>query len=801
MLMQMMSAGAMGGGIASSIARALGAGRRADANALALHALVIALGLGAAFTIGVVGGGRWLYQAMGGSGRALEAALTYSNWVFGGAVLVWLFNSLAAVLRGTGNMAFPAAVTCIGVVILVPASPALIFGWGPFPALGIAGGAVALVSYYVLGCVAFVAYLWADAACCIRRCAPCASAGRSFATSCASVRWPRLSPWRRISPSSSAQRSSREFGPAAIAGYGIGARLEYLLVPLVFGLGPLIAIVGTSIGAGQRERALRTAWIGAAMAFALTETIKPPLPSRRHGSHSSTPIRRCSRPERLTCRRWGLFYGMFGLALSLYFASQGAGRLLWPLLGTVARLAIAALGGWLALRWTGELSHVFLAQRRAYRLWPHQFGRRRGRRLVRFVDVAVVHGSRAAKEIANMSGKYLVVTSSVCCPSSWRHALTPLLPQPTRGCSLRWCGRRSRSPSSQSVRSPNRRGPRAERPGIPSPREGPWTLVDAGQTVKRGQALMRIDPTDLRLAMRAHEEAVAAAKARARQPRMTRCDTAASSPRTRFRHRPMTRPRLPPRRQERSSMRPKPGPTWPATRRATHSAADADGVVVETLAEPGQVVAAGQVVVRVAHAGRREAVIELPETLRPAIGSTGRATLYGSGLTGPAKLRQLSDAANRHTRTFEARYVLEGRLADAPLGSTISIPISDGRSAPALQVPIGAIFDPGKGPGVWLVEGETPGHLACRANRRPRRRSGFGRRQSRGRRSRRGARCASAARRRARATAAKRGRAKRGGQRREDAMSGFNLSALAVRERSVTCSCSWRSPSPASWPS
>jgi hypothetical protein len=109
----------------------------------------------------------------------------------------------------------------------------------------------------------------------------------------------------------------------------------------------------------------------------------------------------------------------------------------------------------------------------------------------------------------------------------------------------------------------------------------------------------------------------------------------------------------------------------------------------------------------VAHAGRREAVIELPETLRPPIGSIGRATLYGSGLSGLAKLRQLSDAANRQTRTFEARYVLDGRLADAPLGSTISIHIPNGVSAPALQVPIGAIFDAGKGPGVWLVEGET----------------------------------------------------------------------------------------------
>jgi len=94
--------------------------------------------------------------------------------------------------------------------------------------------------------------------------------------------------------------------------------------------------------------------------------------------------------------------------------------------------------------------------------------------------------------------------------------------------------------------------------------------------------------------------------------------------------------------------------------------------------------------------------------LRPAIGSTGRATLYGSGQTGSAKLRQLSDAANRQTRTFEARYVLDGALADAPLGSTVSIQIADGRSAQALRVPMGAIFDPGKGPGVWLVEGETP---------------------------------------------------------------------------------------------
>jgi putative MATE family efflux protein len=364
MLMQMMSAGAMGGGIASSIARALGAGRRADANALALHALVIALGLGAAFTIAVVGGGRWLYQTMGGSGRVLEAALTYSNWVFAGAVLVWLFNSLGAVLRGTGNMAFPAAVSCIGVVILVPASPALIFGWGPFPALGIAGGAVALVSYYVLGCLAYVAYLWG---------------GRSVlhpSLRAVRFRWSLFRDILRVGAVAALVTVTTNltimigtafvggFGPAAIAGYGTGARLEYLLVPLVFGLGgPLVAIVGTSIGAGQRERALRTAWIGAAMASILTEAIglcAAAFPTAWLSLFDSDP--QMLEAGATYLRTVGPFYGMFGLALSLYFASQGAGRLLWPLLGNLARLAIAALAGWLALRWTGDLSQVFLAQ-------------------------------------------------------------------------------------------------------------------------------------------------------------------------------------------------------------------------------------------------------------------------------------------------------------------------------------------------------------------------------------------------------------------------------------------------------
>ena len=234
-------------------------------------------------------------------------------------------------------------------------------------------------------------------------------------------------------------------------------------------------------------------------------------------------------------------------------------------------------------------------------------------------------------------------------------------------------------------------------------------LVDAGQTVERGQPLMRIDPADLRLATRAREEAVAAAMARARQTaedevRYRDLVSAGAVSASAYEQVKAAAE------SARADLNAAEAQADVARNETSYAVllADADGVVVETLAEPGQVVGAGQVVVRVAHAGRREAVIELPETLRPAIGSTGLAALYGSRLTGSATLRQLSEAANRQTRTFEARYTLEGRLADAPLGSTVSIQILDGRSASALRVPIGAIFDPGKGPGVWVVEGETP---------------------------------------------------------------------------------------------
>jgi putative MATE family efflux protein len=363
MLMQMMSAGAMGGGISSAIARSLGAGRREDADALALHALAIGVLFGLVFTIAVLGVGRWIYGAMGGSGASLEAALTYSDVVFAGAVLLWVFNSLGNVIRGTGNMIVPAAVTCAGAVILIPLSPCLILGWGPFPRLGIAGGAVAVLAYYAFGTVALAAYLWSGRS-------PLRPSFRGFR-----FRWRLFREILRVGALASLITLQTnltiaittaligEFGPAAIAGYGTGSRLEYLLVPIVFGIGgPLVAMVGTNIGGGQTRRALRVAWIGAAIAAGISEAIGLAAASFPHAWLSlfdSDPAMIDAGTRYL--HAVGPLYGFFGLGMALYFASQGAGRLLWPFVANLSRLLIAAVGGYLALRWSGSMTMVFFA--------------------------------------------------------------------------------------------------------------------------------------------------------------------------------------------------------------------------------------------------------------------------------------------------------------------------------------------------------------------------------------------------------------------------------------------------------
>jgi len=360
MLMQMISAGAMGGGISSAIARALGGGRREEADALVLHAVVINVLLGAVFSALLLVFGRPLYRLMGGAGASLEAALVYSDIVFAGSTLLWVMNGLASVIRGTGNMLVPALVICVGTALLVPLSPLLIFGLGSIPAFGIAGGGIALVLFYAGGTAVLVWYVLSGRDLVHIRLAP--------------LRWPLMREILRVGAVASVTSVQTNLtvalitalvgiaGPAAVAGYGTAARLEYLLIPLIFGLGaPLVALVGTNIGAGKRERALRIAWTGAAIAFLLTETIGVAAAIYPRGwlaLFGSDPAMLETGAAYL--RAVGPFYGVFGFGLALYFASQGAGRLAWPLAAGFARMVFAIGGGWLVLHFTGSLPGMFL---------------------------------------------------------------------------------------------------------------------------------------------------------------------------------------------------------------------------------------------------------------------------------------------------------------------------------------------------------------------------------------------------------------------------------------------------------
>lgn len=235
-------------------------------------------------------------------------------------------------------------------------------------------------------------------------------------------------------------------------------------------------------------------------------------------------------------------------------------------------------------------------------------------------------------------------------------------------------------------------------------------LVDVGDTVRAGQDLLRLDSNDLGLAAAAQGQAVAAARARAMQAASEErryrdlVDAGAISALTYDQAKTAAAAAAAQLRAAEAQAGVARNETRYAVLRTGHA-----GVVVATLAEPGQIVAAGQPVLRLAEAGPREAVVSLPETIRPAIGSLATATLYDGGRQSPARLRQLSDAADPRTRTFEARYVLLGSAAVAALGSTVTIAIpSAGTNAAegGVRVPIAALHDAGKGPGVWILSAD-----------------------------------------------------------------------------------------------
>ena len=359
-LMQNMSQGAMGGGISAAISRALGAGNRAKADEFVLHALVINVALGVFFSVLVLSAGPALYRFLGGEAGSLNAALAYSSVLFAGITFLWVFTALGSIIRATGNMFVPGLVFCGGAVLLIPLSPCLIFGVGLFPAMGIAGGAVALLVYYLAGIAVLGWYVLS---------------GRNLARfRWVPLKWSLLREILAIGSLASVNSIqlnvviagtmalvASHSGPNAVAGFGIGTRLEYLLPPIAFGLGaPMVALVGTNIGAGQNRRALHVALIGGCVAFGITELIGVMVaiwPSVWISQFAQDP--QTVRIATAYLRSIGPLFGLLGLGLSLYFASQGAGRLGWPLIAGLIRVILALGIGWITVKAGLSLSWLY----------------------------------------------------------------------------------------------------------------------------------------------------------------------------------------------------------------------------------------------------------------------------------------------------------------------------------------------------------------------------------------------------------------------------------------------------------
>jgi putative MATE family efflux protein len=351
-LMQMMSAGAMGGGISSAVARALGGGRHEDATALVLHAVLIALAMASLYMLLGAVLAAPLFALLGGDGEVLGGAVAYARIAFGGALAIWLANTFASVLRGSGNMRLPGVVLVLTSVCQMALAGALTLGLGPFPVLGIRGPAVALVTCFGAAALVLGVHVARAHAAALRvaglglRRAHFREILKVGAVACGLA-------FLTIATVLIVTRLVAGQGAAALAGFGLGSRLELMLVPIAFGVGgALTAAVGINFGAGQHARARRIAWTGGLLVGAVTAVagiavaLFPALwldhfTADPHAYAFGTIYLRIVAPT----------YGFFGLGMALYFASQGTGNMIGPAIAGIARIGIAAGGGAVALLW------------------------------------------------------------------------------------------------------------------------------------------------------------------------------------------------------------------------------------------------------------------------------------------------------------------------------------------------------------------------------------------------------------------------------------------------------------------
>lgn len=361
MLMSAMSGAGLGGGVSSAIARSVGAHDLEKAKSLAIHALALGAAFGIVFTILMELIGSHLYQAMGGTGDTLAASVAYSAAFFRGVVVLWIFNTLASIYRGLGQPAYPAIVGAAGGLIIVIASPALIFGLGPFPAFGIAGAGIAVILYVTVGSMVLLQRLF--------------STRSPLRLTFDNFRFENGQFWEilRVGLPSSVNTAVGtlgfmvmtglvgRFGTTALAAFGLGTRFEFVLIPVVFGLGTaVISMVGAAVGAGKPERAKQVARTGAligAASWGASGLVLAAFPGL--WLRIFTADQQVLKLGYTYFRIVGPLYSLVGLGMILYFACQGAGEANVPLFLSLGRLGVALALGWALVAYGGSVTAVF----------------------------------------------------------------------------------------------------------------------------------------------------------------------------------------------------------------------------------------------------------------------------------------------------------------------------------------------------------------------------------------------------------------------------------------------------------
>jgi putative MATE family efflux protein len=348
MLTQMMSAGAMGGGVSSAISRALGAGNRERAATLALHAAIIGACGGIFFTVMMLLFGRQFFSLLGGRDHVLDEACNYSQVLFSGAIAIWLVNTLASVLRGTGDMRLPSATLIVAAVVQIVVGGTLGLGLAGLPQLGMRGVAAGQLAAFSLGAIFLSCYLISGRSRLTLNFSAFTFQRGMFidilkvgAVSC-------LSPLQSVLTILIFTKILAGFGTEALAGYGMGSRLEFLLIPIAFAFGVAsVPMVGMAIGAGLVTRARQVAWTAGAAAglsvglVGLIVAINPAL-----------WVSLFTRDPGVTAAANSYFawagpaFGFFGMGTCLYFASQGAAKVVGPVLASTVRLLMVGIGGY-----------------------------------------------------------------------------------------------------------------------------------------------------------------------------------------------------------------------------------------------------------------------------------------------------------------------------------------------------------------------------------------------------------------------------------------------------------------------